>query len=299
MPIESVVLDYHPLGIVEVDGSARDARAARRRAPRHGRARAARRAPGGSAPRGRRPRGVRHDPRAATDGRAGDRARPLPLDRRAHEPRDRDRPTCEFTRVITSGIDQIVAEVAARAGVPVRGRAAPDRLASAPASSDRGRCRLSRAAVPAGRRHRRRRPLPSMRSVARVALGDGIRRIAAEVRNSLDFHLGSHGESPITRAILTGPALDLTGFDLALGRELGLTADPRRGRARLAGGRRTRADEPARGRGRAVGRGGAEVKAVNLIPHGSAPRRGRSRRTHRRDRVRRSTAAWRCSSRSA
>jgi Tfp pilus assembly PilM family ATPase len=57
----------------------------------------------------------------------------------------------------------------------------------------------------------------------RVALGDGIRRIASEIRNSLDFHLGAHGESPITHAILTGPALDLSGFDVALGRELGLT----------------------------------------------------------------------------
>jgi Tfp pilus assembly PilM family ATPase len=57
---------------------------------------------------------------------------------------------------------------------------------------------------------------------ARTALSDGIRRIAAEVRNSLDFHLGAHGETPIARTVLTGPALDLAGFDQALGRELGM-----------------------------------------------------------------------------
>ena len=59
--------------------------------------------------------------------------------------------------------------------------------------------------------------------LARTALGDGVRRIAAEVRNSLDFHLSSHGDGAVSRAVLTGPALDLPGFDVALGRELGLT----------------------------------------------------------------------------
>jgi Tfp pilus assembly PilM family ATPase len=58
--------------------------------------------------------------------------------------------------------------------------------------------------------------------IARISLGDGIRRIAAEIRNSLDFHLGSRGEGPVSRAILTGPALDLNGFDVALGREIGI-----------------------------------------------------------------------------
>jgi Tfp pilus assembly PilM family ATPase len=58
--------------------------------------------------------------------------------------------------------------------------------------------------------------------IARTGLADGIRRIAAEVRNSLDFHRSSRGEEPVSRAILTGPALDLAGFDDALARELDL-----------------------------------------------------------------------------
>ena len=38
----------------------------------------------------------------------------------------------------------------------------------------------------------------------------------------MDFHLGARGEGPVSRAILTGPALDLKDFDLALGREIGI-----------------------------------------------------------------------------
>jgi type IV pilus assembly protein PilM len=127
--------------------------------------------------------------------------------------------TCQFTRVITTGVEQIVAEVAATAGVPlsdarklIAGAGAesdnsqPLAPADAPLSGDEG------ATAPAGHRE-----------LARTALSDGIRRIAAEVRNSLDFHLSSHGDGAVSRAVLTGPALDLPGFDVALGRELGLT----------------------------------------------------------------------------
>ena len=91
MPIESVVLDYHPLGIIETDGRPAHARAPRRGASRHGRARAARRAPGRPAPGGRRPRRVRDDPRAAPARRPRRRARALPVDRRDDQPRDRER----------------------------------------------------------------------------------------------------------------------------------------------------------------------------------------------------------------
>ncbi len=118
MPIESVVLDYHPLGIVEVDGSARMRvlLVAARRDMVERVLLAARQA-------GLRPEGV--DLAAFGMIRA---LRPLDVP-------DGERvlylsiggmtnlaiaagPTCEFTRVITHGIDQIVGEVAARAGMP-------------------------------------------------------------------------------------------------------------------------------------------------------------------------------------
>jgi type IV pilus assembly protein PilM len=126
--------------------------------------------------------------------------------------------TCQFTRVITTGVEQIVAEVAAGAGVPLAD--ARKLIAGAGAEAEKppvapAEARLSGEAGPAA---------PADHSeLARLALSDGIRRIAAEVRNSLDFHLSSHGDGAVSRAVLTGPALDLPGFDVALGRELGLT----------------------------------------------------------------------------
>jgi type IV pilus assembly protein PilM len=59
-------------------------------------------------------------------------------------------------------------------------------------------------------------------SVARRVLLDGVRRIAADVRNSLDFHLAQGGDGRVGRAVLTGPASAIPGFDVALSAELGL-----------------------------------------------------------------------------
>jgi type IV pilus assembly protein PilM len=125
--------------------------------------------------------------------------------------------TCQFTRVITTGVENIVAEVAATAGVPL---ADARRLVAVVAAEGDAAAespdvpRSADVVAAASADHR---------EVARTALSDGIRRIASEVRNSLDFHLSSHGEGAVSRAVLTGPALDLPGFDVALGRELGLT----------------------------------------------------------------------------
>jgi type IV pilus assembly protein PilM len=57
---------------------------------------------------------------------------------------------------------------------------------------------------------------------ARRVLLDGARRIAAEVRNSLDFHQAQGGSALVERVVLTGPASAIPGFDLALSSELGL-----------------------------------------------------------------------------
>jgi type IV pilus assembly protein PilM len=59
-------------------------------------------------------------------------------------------------------------------------------------------------------------------TAARRVLLDGVRRIAAEVRNSLDFHLAQGGSAVVERAILTGPATSIPGFEVALASELGL-----------------------------------------------------------------------------
>jgi type IV pilus assembly protein PilM len=130
--------------------------------------------------------------------------------------------TCQFTRVITTGVEHIVADVAANAGVPV---ADARRLVAAVSDEAAGLEPADPVTTgPVGDLGREGAGARVDHSeMARVALADGIRRIAAEVRNSLDFHMSSHGNGAVSRAILTGPALDIHGFDVALGRELGLT----------------------------------------------------------------------------
>ena len=212
MPIESVVLDYHSLGIADTDAGPRMQvlLVAARRDMVERILLAARQA-------GLRPEGV--------DLAAFGMIRALrPLDAADNEQvlylsiggltnlAIASGSTCQFTRVITTGIEQIVAEVAATAGLPhqdarrlIASVAADDSMGLAPAVAP------SSGAAPA---------TADQLETARMGLSDGIRRIAAEVRNSLDFHRSSRGEEAVARAVLTGPALDLAGFDVALAREL-------------------------------------------------------------------------------
>jgi type IV pilus assembly protein PilM len=215
MPIESVVLDYHSLGVTETEAGPRlqVLLVAARRDMVERMLLAARQA-------GLRPEGV--------DLAAFGMIRALrPLDALPGEQvlylsiggltnlAIANGATCQFTRVITTGVEQIVTEVAASAGVPLQ---PARRLVSAVAANGAGVTpppviRTASGSVSA---------TSDQLEIARIALGDGIRRIAAEVRNSLDFHRVSRGEQPVSRAVLTGPALDLTGFDAALSRELDL-----------------------------------------------------------------------------
>jgi type IV pilus assembly protein PilM len=59
-------------------------------------------------------------------------------------------------------------------------------------------------------------------SDARQVLVQGVRRIAAEIRNSLDFHHAQGGTTTVSRAVLSGPAAEVPGFATALSSELGL-----------------------------------------------------------------------------
>jgi type IV pilus assembly protein PilM len=54
---------------------------------------------------------------------------------------------------------------------------------------------------------------------------DGVRRIGAEVRNSLDFHSMSGGSGTVARAVVTGPAAAVPGFAEALQSELSLPVE--------------------------------------------------------------------------
>ena len=53
-------------------------------------------------------------------------------------------------------------------------------------------------------------------------LENGIREIAGEVRNSLDFHRSQEGGGEVALVVLSGAALDVPGFAEALQAELGV-----------------------------------------------------------------------------
>jgi type IV pilus assembly protein PilM len=57
-------------------------------------------------------------------------------------------------------------------------------------------------------------------------LSDGVRRIADEVRNSLDYYRAQAGALAAERAVLTGPAVAIPGFARALGEAIGLPVAP-------------------------------------------------------------------------
>ncbi len=56
----------------------------------------------------------------------------------------------------------------------------------------------------------------------RPVLVGGVREIAGEVRNSLDFHRSQDGGGEVSSVILSGPALRIAGFASALQSELGV-----------------------------------------------------------------------------
>jgi type IV pilus assembly protein PilM len=78
---------------------------------------------------------------------------------------------------------------------------------------------------------------------ARSVLVDAVRRIGAEIRNTLDFHLMQPGSTAVEQVVLTGPAAAIAGFSDQLGEQLGLPIEPGRvpeGAAGFAGGESAR-----------------------------------------------------------
>jgi Tfp pilus assembly PilM family ATPase len=70
---------------------------------------------------------------------------------------------------------------------------------------------------------------------ARNVLTDGVRRIADDVRNSIDFHAMQEGAAEVEQAVLTGPAVAIPGFSdhlaeqLAVPVEVGVVSEGRAG----------------------------------------------------------------------
>jgi type IV pilus assembly protein PilM len=61
---------------------------------------------------------------------------------------------------------------------------------------------------------------------ARAVVENGVRAIAGEVRNSLDFHRSQEGGAEVERVVLSGSALELSGFAEALQAALGVEVHP-------------------------------------------------------------------------
>jgi type IV pilus assembly protein PilM len=113
---------------------------------------------------------------------------------------------CQFTRVVGSGLESMALELAERRAMT---------LVDA-------RRELETVGLTG--------PTPAMGQEdgvadARTLLADGVRRIATEVRNSLDFHGTQDAGERVERAILTGAAVAVPGFADALAAELGLPVE--------------------------------------------------------------------------
>lgn len=115
---------------------------------------------------------------------------------------------CLFTRVLPGGLEAMAVELAERGAVTVSEARAVLTAPAADRSAD-----------------------------AATVVEEGIRRLAGEVRTSLDFHLSS-GET-VERVALTGPALGVAGFAEALEARLGIPVEALdvRGPDGLAAGR--------------------------------------------------------------
>ncbi len=59
-------------------------------------------------------------------------------------------------------------------------------------------------------------------AVAREVLENGVREIASEVRNSIDFHRSQDGGGEVSRVVLSGAAQNITGFAETLQQALGV-----------------------------------------------------------------------------
>jgi type IV pilus assembly protein PilM len=113
-----------------------------------------------------------------------------------------ERETCVFTRVITYGSEAMAAELAERRGLTLE--------------HSHGWLRHVGLITPLDELDGD----PDIVSEARSVLTDGVRRIADDVRNSLDFHVMQEGAAPVARAVLTGPAVEVPGFTEQLGDEI-------------------------------------------------------------------------------
>jgi type IV pilus assembly protein PilM len=118
--------------------------------------------------------------------------------------------TCLFTRVVGGGVESIAVELAERKALTL----------------EHARGWLQHVGLVTPLADLAGDDQDDLIEEARKVLLDGVRRIGGEVRNSLDFHHAQEGMSlRVQRAVLTGAAAAIPGFDDALAAELGLPVE--------------------------------------------------------------------------
>jgi type IV pilus assembly protein PilM len=114
---------------------------------------------------------------------------------------------CTFTRVLAGGMESMATELAERRAILIDdARAALRAIGLEGSTADFD---------------------PELAHEARAVLELGVRRIAGEVRNSLDFlSSGDADQVPaVERVVLSGPAIAIAGFAEALGERLALPVE--------------------------------------------------------------------------
>jgi type IV pilus assembly protein PilM len=115
---------------------------------------------------------------------------------------------CSFTRVASTGLESMAADVAERCQLPLpEARVWLTRvgLLAAPEQFD-GDAETA--------------------AMVRTVLDSGVRKLSGDLRFSLDFHQ-SAGGAPVERVVLTGPATRVPNFAAGLERELGIAVEER------------------------------------------------------------------------
>ena len=210
MPLADAVLDYHALGIEDGPAGPRQriVLVAARRDMIMGMLTAARAA-------GLKPAGI--------DLSAFGMVRALQRQRRAGDSPElfvavggltnlaiSDRGICVFTRVAGGGLESLAVELAERREItPAQARAWLHEVGLEAEIADHDAD-------------------PAIAAEARAVLTAGVRRIATEIRASLDFHQAQAADGVgVDRVVLTGPAVAVAGFSAALSAELDLEVEQR------------------------------------------------------------------------
>lgn len=140
--------------------------------------------------------------------------------------------TCRFTRVVSGGLESIAAAVAERQQVPLSEAReliasvdltyVPQPTPDLPPVAEAPVEETPPESLPASERPTEVLPEAQAGQDLRHVLEGGVRELAGEVRNSIDFHRMQDAGGDVSSVVLSGPALAISGFAEMLSTELGM-----------------------------------------------------------------------------